>query len=242
MRACTVVVVAALAVAQGALAQDRDSVLEVFRIQADVEKRLLTTDLASLDRVQAQMRTATDRLMRLGDDLLRAQRDGEDIGSLNARSADLRHAESEVEDLIAAARQLRGNIVARRGYLDQVQVEIKRLEEAASPVSDELTGRWAVAIEPGGLKGSFDVRLDGTIVTGVYQLSGGWKGSLRGTFVDGNVHLERIDTQQGFVATYDGRLVVRGGEKRLEGAWQATNLAAGLPTSGYWVGRRESKQ
>ena len=101
---------------------------------------------------------------------------------------------------------------------------------------------WNVAIEPGGLKGNFDLRLDGTIVTGVYQLSGGWKGSLRGTFIDGSVHLERIDTQQGFVATYDGRLVVRGGEKRLEGSWQATNLAAGLPGAGTWVGRRESKQ
>ncbi len=237
-----VFVVAALAFAPAALADDSDPVLEVFRIQADVEKRLLTADLASLDRIQAQMRTAADRLMRLGDDLLRAQRDGEDVGSLNARSSDLRHAESEVEDLIAAAQQLRTSIVARRGYLEQVQIEIERMQEATPAVNDELTGRWNVAIEPGGLKGNFDLRLDGTIVTGVYQLSGGWKGSLRGTFIDNSVHLERIDTQQGFVATYDGRLVVRGGEKRLEGSWQATNLAAGLPGAGTWVGRRESKQ
>jgi len=73
----------------------------------------------------------------------------------------------------------------------------------------------------------------------VYQLSGGWKGSLRGTFIDGDVRLERIDSQQGFVAVYTGRLVTRDTEKRLEGTWDATNLAAGLPTSGTWVARRE---
>jgi hypothetical protein len=113
------------------------------------------------------------------------------------------------------------------------------MEEATQATPDDLSGRWIVAVEPGSFSGAFDLRLDGTIVTGVYQLSGGWKGSLRGTFIDGDVRLERIDSQQGFVAVYTGRLVTRDTEKRLEGTWDATNLAAGLPTSGTWVARRE---
>jgi hypothetical protein len=96
-----------------------------------------------------------------------------------------------------------------------------------------------VAIEPGGLKGAFDIHVDGTLVSGVYQLAGGWKGSLRGTLIGGSVRLERIDAQLGFAAVYHARLVTRGGEKRLEGTWDATNLAAGMPASGSWVGRRE---
>jgi hypothetical protein len=104
-----------------------------------------------------------------------------------------------------------------------------------------LSGRWSVVMEPGSLKGTFDLRLDGSVVTGVYQLSGGWRGSLRGTLIDGNVRLERIDSQQGFNAVYSGRLITRGNEKRLEGTWDATNLAVGMPVSGTWVGRREPR-
>ena len=236
------VMLVALALGGPILAQERDPILAVFRIQAEVEKRLLAADLANLERIQTQMRGATDRLLRLGDDLLRAQKDDEDVARFTARSADLRRAESEVADLAAAAQQVRGSIGARRGYLEQVQVEIKRLEgEEGEGPADELTGRWTVAIEPGGFKGTFDLRLDGTIVTGVYQLSGGWKGSLRGTYVGGNVRLDRIDTQQGFVATYDGHLVSKGDERRLEGTWDATNLAAGMPGKGNWVARKESR-
>jgi hypothetical protein len=237
----TIIFTVALLMSGSVLAQGSDPVLEVFRAQAGVEKRLLTADLATLDRVQEQLRAACDRLLRLGDDLLRAQKDGEDLGSFNARSADLRHAESEVESLVGSAQQLRSTIGARRGYLEQVQAEIRRMEDEYQAGSDEVTGRWNVVIEPGGMKGTFDLRLDGAVVTGVYQLAGGWRGSLRGTYVDGNVRLERIDTQQGFNAVYTGRLVTRGDEKRFEGSWDATNLAAGMPAAGTWVGRREQR-
>lgn len=222
-------------------AQGRDPVLEVFRAQAEVEKRLLAADLTTLERVQEQLRAASDRLLRLGDDLLRAQKDGEDLGSFTARSADLRHAESEVNSLVGSAQQLRSTIGARRGYLEQVQSEIRRMDEANQANPDELSGRWSVTVEPGAMRGTFDLRLDGSLVTGVYQLSGGWRGSLRGTFIDGNVRLDRIDSQQGFSAVYSGRLVTRGNEKRLEGTWEATNLAVGMPAAGTWVGRREQR-
>ncbi|OYW00585.1 MAG: hypothetical protein B7Z61_13225, partial [Acidobacteria bacterium 37-71-11] len=207
MRRVTALAAAAILVGGWAVAQSHESVLEVFKTQRDIEKRLMAADLATLERVQDQIRGACDRLVRLGDDLLRAQKDGEDLGGFTARSSDLRHAESEVTTLLGAASQLRATIGARRAYLEQVQAEIRRIEEAAQAVGDELSGRWSVAIEPGGLAGVFDLRLDGTLVTGVYQISGGWKGSLRGTLVGGDVRLERIDTQQGFVAVYTGRLV-----------------------------------
>jgi hypothetical protein len=237
----TAIATAVLMLAGSASAQRHDGALEVFKTQRDIENRLMASDLATLERVQDQIRGACDRLVRLGDDLLRAQKDGEDLGGYTARASDLRHAESELTALLGTADQLRATVGARRAYLDQVQAEIRRMEEARQAAGDELSGRWTVAIEPGGLTGVFDLRLDGTIVTGVYQLSGGWRGSLRGTLVGNDLRLERIDTQQGFVAVYTGTLVQRGNEKRLEGAWEATNLAVGMPGSGTWVARREAQ-
>ncbi|MCS7181914.1 MAG: hypothetical protein NZ869_02235 [Thermoanaerobaculum sp.] len=225
------------------LAQPVDPlVVDVFRTQLDLEKRLLATELSQLERAQEEMRLACDRMLRLSEDLLRAQRDSEDAATLNARSADLRRAEAEVLALMGGAQQLRATLVARRAVIEQLTAEVKRLEESLQVVSDDLSGKWNVTIEPGGLRGTFDLRLFGTLVSGVYELMGGWRGSLRGTLVGNVVRLERIDSQLGFVAVYTGRLEVRGGERRLEGTWQATNLAAGLATSGTWLAQREAKR
>lgn len=219
-------------------AQGRDPVLQVFRAQAEVEKKLVAANLVELEKAQEQLRAASDRLVRLGEDLLRAEREGEDLASLTSRLGDVRRSEAEVLQAIAAAQQVRATLAARRSTLEQLQAEITRLEAGSKP-SDDLSGRWYVAIEPGGLKGTFDLELSGTIVTGVYSLAGGWKGSLRGTFIGQSVRLERIDAQLGFVAVYAGRLVTRGEEKRLEGRWDATNLVAGGAVSGSWTGRRD---
>ena len=223
-------------------AQGRDPVIDMLRLQVGVEKRLLTADYASLERATNQLRNASDRMVRLAEDLLRAEKDGETMESFTARSTDLRRAEAEVEELTSTSRQLRATISARRSLLLQVEAELKQLEEAAPAGRDDLSGKWNVAIEPGGLRGTFDLLLDGTLVSGVYQLSGGWKGSLRGTLVGGTVRLERIDAQLGFAAVYNAHLVTRGGEKRLEGTWDATNLTAGMPVSGTWVGRRDTSR
>lgn len=233
-----VIAAGAVLLAGWAQGQARDPVLQVFKAQVEVEKKLVLANLAELERVQEQLRVASDRLLRLGDDLLRAEREGEDAASFASRVADLRRAEAEVTQAMATAQQVRATLAARRGTVEQLQAEIARLE-AGTKSSDELSGRWHVVIEPGGLKGTFDLELSGTIVTGVYALAGGWKGSLRGTFIGQNVRLERIDAQLGFVAVYSGRLVTRGEEKRLEGRWDATNLVAGGAVSGSWTARRE---
>lgn len=228
--------------AVGVSAVAADPVLEVFRTQLDMERRLMNLDLASLERVQEQLRVAADRVLRLSEDLLRAQRDGEDATALGARSTDLRRAEADLQERLSAAQELRGTLTARRNLIEQLQGEVKRLEEGRVGAADELSGRWEVILEPGAQRGVFEMRLDGTVITGVYQLAGGWRGSLRGTLIGGNVRLERIDSQLGLAAVYVGRLVTRDGERRLEGTWEATNLAAGMPSSGTWVGRRPGRE
>lgn len=226
-------------VAMPAGAEAADPVLEVFRTQLEMERRLMILDLAGLERVQEQLRVAADRVMRLSEDLLRAQRDGEDATGFAARSADLRRAETDLQERLAASQELRSSMAARRNMIEQLQMEVQRLEDGRASVDDEVTGRWEVVVEPGGQRGMFEIRLEGTVVTGVYQLAGGWRGSLRGTLISGNIRLERIDSQLGLAAIYLGRVVSRNGERRLEGSWEATNLAAGMATSGTWIGRRQ---
>ncbi len=222
-------------------AQGRDPVLEVLRLQLEIEKRVIATDLTNLERVQEQLSDAADRMVRLGDDLLRAQKDDEDSGTLSARALDIRRAEAEVAELMATGQQLRIGLMSRRSHVDQLAAEVKRLEEAASAFADELSGRWQVTVEPGGMRGTFDLKLDGTLVQGIYQLAGGWKGSLRGTFIGGNLRMERIDSQLGLVAVFHGRVASRDSERRVEGYWEGTNLAAGMASSGSWVGRKDPK-
>jgi hypothetical protein len=231
---------AALMVAAAAGAQSAGStVLEVFRTELDIEQRVMSLDVGALERTQDQLREATDRLLRLGDDLVRAHKEGEDSASLTARSQDLRRAEAEVAELVATSQQIRTTMAAGMAHIEELEAEVKRLEEAAKRSGDEISGRWLVSIEPGGMKGTFDLKLDGTIASGSYELAGGWKGSFRGTYINGNLRLERVDSQLGFVAVYTGRINWEGGEKRLEGGWESTNLAAGMPASGSWVALRE---
>ena len=84
--------------------------------------------------------------------------------------------------------------------------------------------------------GVMELKLDGTLVTGKYQMQNGSAGSLRGTFVDNVVHMERIDARTGYDSTFMGLVDGVGG--RISGTWQANELAAGGPANGGWTAVR----
>jgi hypothetical protein len=114
---------------------------------------------------------------------------------------------------------------------------MERLASAFGEAEAPLTGTWALAVDP-GQEGTMFLQQQGTLVTGTYALSGGFSGSFRGTLVAGKVRLERIDSQIGFAAIFYGRLVGQGRNLRLQGNWEATQLATGLPSTGNWTARR----
>src|SRR5262249_46040284 len=101
--------------------------------------------------------------------------------------------------------------------------------------ADPLTGRWGVTINPGPRRGVYRLSLDGTLVSGDYTLDGGFRGSLRGTYVSDKVTLQPIDAERGLDATFYGLLDAR--NKRISGTWQGTLIAPVTgPTSGEWIG------
>ena len=66
--------------------------------------------------------------------------------------------------------------------------------------NDSIAGRWRVLILPQKATGVYELRVDGTVVSGTYEV-GGAKSSLRGFFVDRNLRLERIEAKGGVVIT-----------------------------------------
>ncbi|HEY0781035.1 MAG TPA: hypothetical protein VGE98_01165 [Thermoanaerobaculia bacterium] len=201
------------------------------RVEADLrlERRLLALDLAGYHEArgkeQAAITRATEASARL-DTALKG--DTLTLGNLE-----------QLYDQLAVARE---GVRTATGRVDR---QIERMEErmrriaflSAEPggkrdTKDPLSGRWKVMVQPGNHNGTFELHLDVAVVTGRYERAGGATGSLRGTYVNNGLRLERIDTRGGTDATFLGTIDAPG---HLTGTWQATDLASGQPTSGTWT-------
>ena len=218
-----------------------EPVTQSLREQMKVESALLEQDVTQYDDERAQLQEAWVRLERESADLMRAQRQGESMESLQLRDEDLRRAESELMMHLYTMQRVRRSILVRMAAIAITEGEISRLRQEVGVDEDPITGTWRVVMEPGGHEGLMSLQLEGTLVQGTYRLTGDWTGSLRGTLVAEKVRLERIDSQMGFAAILHGRLQVRGETIRLQGSWEATQLASGLPASGTWVAERVSE-
>ncbi len=226
--ALVVVVAPAMADAQVA-----DSLREQIRIREIV----LQGQLDDLAEARQQLRELWLQLEQQTGNLMRAQREGETVDSMRLRDDDLRRLESEFLAAIAKLQQERRTTLENRTMLAAMATEVGRLSAEVGDRESPLNGTWRLVVEP-GQDGFAYLQQQGTLVTGTYALSGGFSGSLRGTLVAGKVRLERIDSQIGFAAIFYGRLVGQGRNLRLQGNWEATQLASGLASAGNWTGTK----
>jgi hypothetical protein len=209
-----------------------------LRRELRIQEVLLEKQFEELRLNRADILEAWVRIDRESADHLRAQEQDETTESLRLRDADLRSAEAELMMHIEEAQRVRRALVTKRALIDETEAELGRQRTEDSLGNDPITGTWNVFHEPGGQEGQFYLQLDGTLVQGTYSLDGGWAGSLRGTLVAGKVRLERIDQQIGFAAILYGQLMESDGKARLQGRWEATQLASGLPSAGSWLAER----
>jgi hypothetical protein len=209
-----------------------------LRQSLDIEYAIQDEERQHLNRRLGLMTDAWQRVRRGTADYKLAVTEEESAESLRLRDEDLRVAESELLMHLLDSQNARRTILASVVASQKMEEQLERLEGDLRPADDPLSGLWTLNVEPGGLEGIMALNLDGTLVQGTYQLSGGWSGSLRGTLVAGKVRLERIDAQLGYVAVLYGRLRLEGQDATLEGRWEATQLATGLPAAGTWVGNR----
>jgi hypothetical protein len=230
-----VLIVLAMAFMQPALAFGQ--VAESLREQARVREGLLAKQLQDLGHLREELREIWARLEQQTGGMLRAQQEGESVESLRLRDTDLRKAETELLAVLLETQQKRSSMLENRTMIASIELEVQRLGAELGGPEAPLSGAWRFVVEP-DQEGITYLQQQGTLVTGTYSLSGGFSGSFRGTFVAGKVRLERIDSQYGFAAIYYGRLVGQGRNARLQGNWEATQLASGLPSRGTWTARR----
>ena len=214
-------------------AQVADSLREQIRIREIV----LEGQLEDIAEARQQLRELWSQLELQSGNLMRAQREGETVDSLRLRDEDLRRIESEFLGAIFSFQQERRAALEHRTMLAVMAIEVERLSAEVGEAEAPLTGTWRLVVEP-GQDGMAYFQQQGTLVTGTYALTGGFSGSFRGTLVAGKVRLERIDSQIGFAAIFYGRLVGQGRNMRLQGNWEATQLASGLASAGNWTGTK----
>jgi hypothetical protein len=202
-----------------------------------LEQRLLSLDLLSYSESRERQRRAQQAVSDVLDRLDQALAgDSVALGTLEALQTDLDAAR-------AAARIIEERLSSQ---LDRIQERLRRIallegDASARPLlgSDPLTGRWRVTILPQNIAATFDLRLNGTVVTGTYQVAGGGSaGSFRGTYTGGVLKLERIDARGGFDSVWEAAV----GSGRLAGTWMANELVTGQPTRGDWIAVLEGER
>ncbi len=216
-------------------------VADSLREQAKIREMVLAGQIREMVEIREDLRELWTRLEQQSGGLLQAQSEGETVDSLRLRDADLREIEAQMRAAVSRSQQLRRSMLENREMLAAIGIEVERLTAVVGAAEAPLDGTWRLVVEP-GQDGFAYLQQQGTLVAGTYALSGGFTGSFRGTFVSGKVRLERIDSQIGFAAIFYGRLVGRGENLRLQGNWEATQLASGLPSRGSWTATRVSAE
>lgn len=205
------------------------------RVQTDLqlERKLLTLDLVSYREARTRQQAARVQVEDAGQKLDEALAgDSLALGTLES-----------LYDVLSAS-QAAAQLAAQR-----VDVQVQRLQDRMRRISflegelggaravrpGSIAGRWQVRILPQNVSGIFDLRLDGTVVSGTYEI-GSTKGSWRGTFVDDNLRLERIDAKGGYDSIYSGTFDPAA--QKISGSWTANELASGQPNRGDWTASR----
>jgi len=161
--------------------------------------------------------------------MIDAQRQGADLDTLRTREDQLQELESRLMMRLFEVQRVRRDVFAHLAVVDAAAA----LGAQSSEEAGVLDGPWDVAVQP-GLTGTIFLVQQGTLVSGTYEFSGGWTGSLRGTLVANKVRLERIDSQLGFAAIFYGELNLGAEPNVIRGRWEATQLATGMPSAGGW--------
>ena len=199
-----------------------------------LERKLLTLDLSAYREARTVEQRAWELRTQVSARLDQALA-GESMSLGTLESLHLEHASAKAATQIAADRV--------EWQLQRVQDRLRRIGflegelGRPAPARDPVSGTWQVSILPQNQTGTFQLEVNGTLVTGSYRLNGGVSGSFRGTYADNLLRLERVDSRRGVDSIFLGS--VDPGTGRLGGSWSANDLASGQPASGTWSAIRQ---
>jgi hypothetical protein len=199
------------------------------RAIAAVHTTLVAEAVTELERQNGLLEQTWARVATGAEAIVTAQRQGESLESLRNRVDEQQQLESELLMRIFEVQRARREVLTNLAVIEAAggTASADRVREGP------LTGTWRLNVQP-GLTGTAYLVQTGTLVSGTYELSGGWNGSFRGTFVADKVRLERIDSKLGFAAIFYGGLDRGPDGLVIQGRWEATQLATGMPSAGGW--------
>jgi hypothetical protein len=223
-----------------ALAPANITLSRLLESEIKLERKLLDGDMSNLSFAYRSWSRSVARVSELQDALIAATR----TDKSTAQAIDDLVQQIASEMALAASYQNQIQILNERILNRRQRIEVMDDERLASIVQEEaedpVSGEWEVTIAPMDLTGKFVLSLSGTLISGTYQLSGGWKGSLKGTLVGNRVRLERIDAEQGFMAVYYGKLDKE--TLTVQGTWESTLFTTGGPMGGNWIARKNRER
>ena len=205
------------------------AVAQLVRGLTTIHAALMAEGIAELERQNGLMQEIWARVDAGSTAMIDAQRQGADLDALRIREDQLQELESQLLMRLFEVQRVRRDVFAHMAVIEAAGA----LSAQASDEFGVLDGPWDVAVQP-GLTGKIFLVQQGTLVSGTYEFSGGWTGSLRGTLVANKVRLERIDSQLGFAAIFYGELNMGAEPNVIQGRWEATQLATGMPSAGGW--------
>jgi len=237
----------ALCVAGGVLAQDEVAAPDTGPAAAvaadvEVERALLAEDLDRYDRLMRKRDLTNSRLAEIYRTLDAAVRSG--VGAtpeqMDALLEQLGRTEAERDELLMQGIALVEQIRDRRRRVVLLLEQLELLEGRERQEAGVLSGTWDVVLMPLEQRGLFVLRQTGTLVSGTYELDGGWTGSLQGTLVNRKVFLVRIDSKLGRMMELEGFL--SGEATLIRGTWLNYELAGGEGANGHWSAEKRGAE
>jgi len=217
---------AILVLAASALrAGDGGGTAETQRARAAALETLIAAKQASIQAAWKDLAAADAQLALLRPEPTPAgdNRDADTVSDLLV-SAEKRQILEErrlrlLRDLGAAYSELG----AAQGLLSESKAKMRRSQQV-------LDGHWVLTQMPSGLHGDLYLDQTGTLLSGEYRLENGQTGNVQGTFVNGQLILERIDSQYGRIGRYEA--VLSKDQNALRGTWYSYEVSSGQPLVG----------
>ena len=232
------VAVTALSIPWAAESSRAPDAVDAFIAIIDVERTLLDEDMLRHQRLAQQRALTFSRLQELYV-ALDAAIQRKDSATMETLVFQVEATERERAEQIGFERLVAERIRDRLRRIVVLEERLEGLDVTVETTVGPLHGRWDVSMLPVSQKGVFDLKQEGTIVSGTYRLEGGWTGSLTGTLVERKVHLVRIDSKLGRSMEFEGFLASDG--DTIRGTWQSYDLSTDMQPSGQWSAvRRDS--
>lgn len=209
----------------GLNAGDGAGTAEVQRARATALETLIAAKQATIQAawkelasVEAQIANLRAETFAPGD-----ERDAGDARDLLAAAEKRQLLEEKQLRLLRDLNAAYGELAATQDLLADSKAKMRRTQQV-------LDGHWVLTQMPAGLHGDLFLDQRGTILSGEYRLENGQTGNVQGTFVNGQMILERIDSQYGRIGRYEA--VLSKDQNALRGTWYSYEVSSGQPLVG----------